>query len=173
MQEKFFEKLRAESKSELTIRQYRSSLQRFARWFEEGPTQGDGVCVELELALQADVANFKRSMTNTYKPNTARQTLSHLRCFYNFLIAQGEIPDNPVTHIDPVQTGKQVPKWLTRNEQNTLIRFVRKHGDVRELAIITFMLFTGVRVQELCDIKLTDIELSERRGKVIIRRGKH
>ena len=84
----------------------------------------------------------------------------------------GQVPDNPVTSVKAVTVVKQAPKWLTRNEQNQLIRAVRKHGNLRELTLITLMLHTGLRVQEVADLRLTDIEIGARKGKLTVRNGK-
>jgi len=122
---------------------------------------------------QLDLANFKRYATQKWKPNTVRQRLTHLRAWFDYLVDRGELIDNPAQHIDAVKSGKLTPKWLTQSEQNTLVRFVRKYGDIREYAIITLMLHTGLRVQELVDLRMEDLQLTERKGKVIVRKGKH
>lgn len=174
--EQFIMKLEAEGKSLLTLRQYRSSIKRFCDWMvaanntphQHPPTPSDMV----RQATQMDIANFKRFATIKWKPNTVRQTLTQLRAYFDFLVCRGEMIDNPCTHIDPVIMGKVAPKWLTQQEQNQLIRFVRKYGDLREYTIVTTLLHTGLRVQELCDLRMGDIELTERKGKVIIRKGK-
>jgi len=87
-------------------------------------------------------------------------------------VEQGLAPDNPCANVDNVTVQQEVPKWLSRNEQNALIRAVRKHGNLRELTIITLLLHTGLRVQELCDIRIIDVELSDRKGKIIVQNGK-
>ncbi|MFT4413205.1 tyrosine-type recombinase/integrase [Fredinandcohnia humi] len=177
MHEQFFQELRRTGKSELTIKQYKSSLNRFEKWFNEQENYPlhtpDGYSHTLAQATEIDIGNFKRFAVNNYNTSTVRITLSHLRAYFDFLVSQNAIPDNPVKHIDNVTVARNTPKWLNRNEQNALIRAVRRFGDIRELAIITTLLHTGLRVQELCDLKLTDIEIGERRGKLVVRRGKH
>lgn len=172
--ENFIEELKRQNKSDLSIRQYISSWNRFTKWFEGAtphPTP-QGVYDPGRLATQLDIKNFKTWATNNLKPNTVRQTLTHLKAYFNYLVRLGEIPDNPVEHIKSVTAVKIAPKWLDRNEQNALIRTVRGHGDLRELAIITTLMHTGLRVQELCDITPQDIEIGERKGKIIVRKGK-
>lgn len=127
----------------------------------------------IEGITQLDVENFKHYATVKWKPNTVRQRLTHLRVWFDFLVERGELIDNPSQHIDPVISGKLTPKWLKQSEQNQLIRFVRKYGNIREYAIVTLMLHTGLWVQEIVDLRMNDIELTERKGKIIVRRGKH
>ncbi|ACV62694.1 integrase family protein [Desulfofarcimen acetoxidans DSM 771] len=122
---------------------------------------------------ELDVADFKHWAIQQYQPGTVKVMLTQLKVFYRWLSEAGQIPDNPVTSVKTVTVVKQAPKWLTRNEQNLLIRAVRKHGNLRELTLITLMLHTGLRVQEVADLRLADIEICERKGKVTVRNGKH
>lgn len=89
-----------------------------------------------------------------------------MRAYFNYLVDQGIIPDNPVQYLTAPIVVKTAPKWLSRNEQNSLIRAVRKHGSLRELTLITFLLHTVLRVQEACNVKVADITLGERKGIV-------
>ena len=123
-------------------------------------------------STQLDIANFKRWASQNYKPRTVQLNLIQLSVFFKWLVSRGEIPDNPCQHISPVTVQQEAPKWLERNEQNMLIRAVRKHGDQRELSIITLLLHTGIRVQELCNLRLGDVYLSDRKGHIVIQSGK-
>lgn len=172
--EQYTTRLEALGKSSLTIRQHRSSLNRFMKWLDdEGAAWGNMGLQAVEQATTMDIRNFRKWLTNNLKPSTARQTLGHLRSFFDFLIERGVSIDNPVEHIDTVIQVRTAPKWLDHNEQNALIRSVRKHGDLRELTIITTLLHTGLRVQELCDLKVDDVTISDRKGKLVVRKGKH
>lgn len=104
--------------------------------------------------------------------STIRQTLTHVKAFFEFLVQNGGAIDNPVTHIKAPVEVRKAPKWLTRNEQNALIRAVRKGGNLRDFTLITMLLHTGLRVQEVCNVHLSDIDLGERRGTVNVL-GKH
>lgn len=161
----FIQSLESEGKSPLTIRQYRSSWNRFVEWFEgHDPTE----------ATQKDIADFKRHMIDEGKsPNTQRQTLTHLKAFFRYLEEGGEVIDNPVDRIEAVKIARETPKWLNRQEQNELLRKIRKYGNIRELAIVCLMLQAGLRVQELVDLRRNDIAISERKGVVTVRDGKH
>ncbi|MTI84276.1 MAG: recombinase XerC [Firmicutes bacterium] len=168
MFEQFIESLRQQGKSELTLRQYRSDWNRFYRWIQSET----GELTDGQEVTQLDVANFKRWASQHYKPRTVSLNLVHLSVYYRWLVNQGVIPDNPCDNVDPVTVQQTAPKWLSRNEQNTLVRAVRKHGNARELAIITVLLHTGIRVQELCDLRLRDVQLGERKGQLIVQNGK-
>lgn len=200
MVERFLNDLQRQGKSELTVKQYRSSLQKFENWMlsEGGYGRGDGGSTDRQKgsekysqnfktlgrdglqhkaspivhATQLDIANFKRWASQHYKPRTVQLNLIQLSVFFKWLVSLGEIPDNPCQHISPVTVQQEAPKWLERNEQNMLIRAVRKYGDQRELTIITLLLHTGIRVQELCNLRIYDCYVWERKGKIVVRNGK-
>lgn len=207
MIENFLDSLRMSVKSELTIRQYRSSLVRFVGWLNsgEGATtggrgvrgQGTGSKTNIQFlkdsnpsdtqrnpdtndcqpntiseATQLDVANFKRWASLKYKPRTISLNMIHLNAYFRWLVARGVIPDNPCSNVDPVTVQQDAPKWLDRNEQNSLIRAIRKHGDLRELTMVTVLLHTGLRVQELCDLRVKDVVIRERKGTLVVQQGK-
>ena len=170
----FIESLHNQGKSDLTIKQYRSSWARFLRWAESegGYTTGDGGSSCWKEATQLDIANFKKWASMNYKPRTVSSSLIQLSVFFSWLVEQGLIPDNPCDHVDNVTIQQEAPKWLNRNEQNALIRAIRKNGNLRELTIVTLLLHTGLRVQELCDLRLKDVEISEKKGKITVQSGK-
>ncbi|MBC9786727.1 tyrosine-type recombinase/integrase [Heliobacterium chlorum] len=171
----FIDKLQRQGKSPTTLRSYQDSWARFSRWYEKehpAPTPTGGP-MEPQMATQLDVANFKRFAASNFKPNTVALTLTHLNVIFRWLSDNGHVPDNPAELVDRITVPQATPKWLNRNEQNTLIRAVRQHGKIRELVMVTLMLHTGVRVQELCDIRLKDITISDRKGTLVIPNGKH
>jgi integrase/recombinase XerC/integrase/recombinase XerD len=223
MIEKFLATLEKEGKSDLTVRQYRASLEKFDRWLildggygrgaggSPGRGKGSKICGQflkngmgsedpptdqrsdrgstvsdrvsnrgssercpdtITHATQLDIANFKRWASQNYKPRTVQLNLIHLSVFFKYLVRQGIIPDNPCQNVAPVTVQQDAPKWLERNDQNSLIRAVRKYGDIRELSIITLLLHTGLRVSELCDLRIMDISLQDRKGQLTVQSGK-
>jgi site-specific recombinase XerD len=157
MVERFLGELQRQGKSELTVKQYRSSLQKFERWLlSEGGYTGGGrggmpgrksskpdtqflktsntnafqqqPSSPILHATQLDIANFKRWASQHYKPRTVQLNLIQLSVFFKRLVSLGEIPDNPCDNVAPVTVQQESPKWLERNEQNALIRAVRKYG---------------------------------------------
>ncbi|MBC9785872.1 tyrosine-type recombinase/integrase [Heliobacterium chlorum] len=171
----FIEEIRRHGKSPTTLRSYQDSWARFSRWYERehpAPTPTGGAPMP-QMATQLDVANFKRFASSNFKPSTLSLTLTHLNVIFRWLADNGHAPDNPVEQIDRVTVPQSSPKWLSRNEQNALIRAIRQHGSLRELAMVTSMLHTGVRVQELCDIRMKDVAITDRKGTLVIPNGKH
>ena len=64
------------------------------------------------------------------------------------------------------------PRALERKEQLALLRAVRRTGKIRDLAIITMLLHTGIRVSELCNLRVSDIAISDNSNMLTVREGK-
>jgi site-specific recombinase XerD len=64
------------------------------------------------------------------------------------------------------------PRWLTRSEQLSLIREVRRKKSDRDRAIVETLLGTGLRISDPARLELSDLEINERFGWVRVRTGK-
>ncbi len=64
------------------------------------------------------------------------------------------------------------PRWLTKSEQHLLRRLVEQTQKPRDIAIVTLLLNTGLRIHELCALTWNDIDLSERKGLLTVHSGK-
>lgn len=61
---------------------------------------------------------------------------------------------------------------MGRTEQLALMRAVQSSGKVRDIAITTLLLHTGLRVSELCSLTIDNVTVIERSGHLVIRSGK-
>ncbi|MGG4106736.1 tyrosine-type recombinase/integrase [Paenibacillus lautus] len=173
MFEEFIRHLENRGVSKKTIVSYQGSWRRFDSWLQS--TNPDDH-VDAEYATQKDIADFKRYLLvaggrngKPASPATNQLTFVHLNAIFRFFADMGYIPDNPVGPIKKPPRARRLPKWLTRNEQNALLREVRNQASKRENAIVLTFLRLGLRVHELCDLQLTDLTLSERKGTAYIR----
>ena len=70
------------------------------------------------------------------------------------------------------QLPQVAPRALGESEQRTLLRAVERLLSVRDRAIVTIMLYTGLRLSELTVLTVTDVAVSARKGTVTVRSGK-
>ncbi|SFF99032.1 integrase/recombinase XerC/integrase/recombinase XerD [Halobacillus alkaliphilus] len=186
----YIDYLERKRKTERTIINHRTSVNRLVKFLEDSegvqtgqagmnPSssgyQNNHTNSESEVLVgvtEIDAKKFQDNLKAKYKASTFNQSLMHVRSFYNYLVEQGKVPDNPFKFQEFVTEQRSTPKWLTRNEQNHLIRTIRKHGNIKELAMVTTLLHTGLRIQEICDLKQEHVQLTERTGKVFVQQGK-
>ena len=172
MYEKFVDHQHSKGLSDLTIQSYQTSWNRFVNWFQE---QG-GNPEEIFHVTQRDIADYRRYLQREggrkgqpAKQSTIKISLLHLKAIFNFFISEGIVPDNPAQHVKQPPKPRRTPKWLSRNEQNAFLRAVRSSQNIKELAIAICFLQVGFRVNELCEAKIADFKMSDRKGNVLIR----
>ena len=160
---------RPEGISPYTVRGYASDLRKFADWFEltNGEPMGPG------NVTPVDVRDYKAHMQTVanLKPATINRRLSTLRAYFSWAFKKGFIEDNPV-RVRNVEETQTAPRALDEKTYHRLLRAAQKKGNKRDVAIVQLLRHTGLRLGELCNLTLADIETSERKGKVIVRSGK-
>ena len=95
--------------------------------------------------------------------------LSSIRSFYNFLIFENKIKDDPCEHIHTPKIGTKIPIALSVEEVDRIINSIdlsKDHGE-RNRAIIECLYSCGLRVSELVSLKISNIEYDDNIIKVI------
>ena len=87
-----------------------------------------------------------------------------LNTFFDWLKREGFIPDNPVAHIKTPKIDHKVVQALTPNEIKRLLDACscKSMLGVRNKAILSILLDTGLRVSELASLKLEDVDLNHK-----------
>lgn len=153
------------SKSPSTVRGYRADLEAFIAWFEHHcgePFDPAGIAPE-------DIRTWKAHLLSQCKPATINRRLAALKAFFAFLAAQGIISSNPAEHINGVKQVRPAPKALSGPELRRLLREARRSPNHLHRTVILLLAYTGLRASELCNLRLGDVQLSERKGKIIVR----
>lgn len=95
------------------------------------------------------------------KQITINGSLSTLRVFFNYLVDEEFVDefDNPVRRIKNLKEEKRVIRTFNDDEVQQIISGVAEetYSNVRDKLILIMLFDTGIRVSELCDIKVSDI----------------
>jgi integrase/recombinase XerC len=113
--------------------------------------------VEVTPIMITDFLSFVSTM-RTYKPKTFHRIISTLSSFYRFLYTQGAVATNPLLGIERPRIKHQEVKYLKHNQVQRLIDSIE---DPRDKLIVRTIYATGVRVSELCNIDIDDIDFDE------------
>lgn len=151
-----------------SVRSYVGDVKRFSTWGMQKYGSFNITAVSpLDLVeYREHLQKYGGRKGNGAEPSTVNRALISLRVFYEWLKKQGQIRDNPAEDIKPVkENSKPAPRWLDRNQQASLMREVRT-GSPRDEAIVGLMLHAGLRVSEVCSLRIGDISISTRSGKV-------
>ncbi|MGB9696645.1 MAG: site-specific tyrosine recombinase/integron integrase [Ignavibacteria bacterium] len=183
--ERFLEYLQFQKNcSRNTIISYKEDLERFYHFlcdtFSENIVD-DGVSKTLYLDPNLITLDFIRSFiselfdelkidyrkTKKYTPSSISRKLSALKSFFRFLMKEGVIKTNPALPIQSPKLPKRLPSYLTKSEISTLLDNPLKYDiNILDRAIVELFYATGVRLSELINIKLSDIDFNSSTIKV-------
>lgn len=169
IQHDWLDHLQQQGKSSHTIRAYRRGLDHFARWYAgtyDAPFAPEDV-------MPRDVRDWKayQQTVEQAAPATINQRLVALTRFFHWARAQDLCRENPTEDVGNIRLDPRQPQALDNTDLRRLLRAARGH--LRDYALLEFLAGTGLRVGELLALKVGDVEINERSGKVIVRRGKH
>lgn len=103
-----------------------------------------------------------------YKSNTISRRISALRSFYKFLYKKNKVSFNPMVLINNPKKEKELPKFLYVNEiEELLSQMDNSIQGIRDHLIIELLYSTGIRVSELVNIKIKDIDFNNKIIKII------
>lgn len=126
-------------------------------------------------AVHEDVQAFFKSLADVgIHPRSRARILSSLRSYYSFLKMDGYISGNPVENIQSPAFGRHLPDVLALEEIDSMINAIDLSSveGQRNRAIIETMYSCGLRVSELCSLRLSDLYLDEEFVRVLGKGGK-
>ncbi len=90
---------------------------------------------------------------------TQARCISSIRSFFKFLVFDGKLENNPTRLLEAPKIGRKLPNILTVEEIDSMLNAVEmyKPEGQRNKAIIEMLYSCGLRVSELIDIKLSNI----------------
>lgn len=100
-------------------------------------------------------------LKNGKSTSTTTRVLASLRCYFGFLVDQGICKESPVKGIKQNKADKKLPEILTSKEINLLLSQpdVGELKGCRDKAILELLYATGIKVSELINIKITDLNI--------------
>ncbi|HOK55741.1 MAG TPA: site-specific tyrosine recombinase XerD [bacterium] len=146
-----------------TVSAYKNDLYKFKAFIEEKKININKLNYEIFTSF---IIYLKRK---NYSSTSIVRIISGVRNFYKFLVARGYIK-NPEISIESPKIEKKLPDVLTEEEVKKLLnvnKISRKH--LRNLAILELFYSSGLRISELCNLKISDLNLESGFVKV---RGK-
>ena len=159
MKEKFLEKLKYEyNYSDLTINGYDYEITKFLDYLNDNHL--DYRKINLDM-----IRNYLKYLDNLkYKKNSVSKNLSSLRSYYKFLTEEKVILNNPFKNISNPKKDKKLPDFLNYEEINKLFDCADTTTPLglRNRCILEILYDTGIRVSELVNLKISDIEFDRK-----------
>ncbi len=149
--------IKVKQASSNTVSSYMRDIRQFTGWLQQNN------CSEILGASSDDIAAYLSALQQDGKSSaTVSRTLASLKNFYSYAISSGFLEISPVTADIHVERGeKKLPQILSGREVELLLSqpsCVDAKG-FRDKAMLEVMYATGIRVSELIDLNVDDVNL--------------
>ena len=107
-----------------------------------------------------DIQLLIQTLSKEESTSSVSRCISTLKSFYKFLEINKYTKSNPLTTITNPKTAKKLPKVLTEEEVDKLLDInLKTNFDYRNKAMLELMYSSGLRVSELINLTVNDIDL--------------
>lgn len=155
---KYRQYLRLEkSLSDNTVMAYTNDLDKLLYYLEEEKIN------ILDVSLE-DLEHFSAGLRDIgISPRSQARILSGIRTFFHFLLIEDYIRQDPSELLESPQIGKHLPDILSVEEIDNLISAIDRstREGQRNCAILETLYSCGLRVSELCNLKISDLYLND------------
>jgi integrase/recombinase XerD len=141
--------------SDNTIQAYRRDIQKFAAFAaERGRDTKD--------LTRSDVVDFLASLYQRHLDSrTVARHLASIRNFFRFALMEGYVTEDPAATIESPRFRQSLPEFLSIEEVDRLLLQPDTTTVVglRDRALIEIMYSAGLRVSELCGLRVNDLQM--------------
>jgi integrase/recombinase XerC len=172
MIEKFLESLQFEKRSSAhTITSYKTDLEQFRKYllfqYETG---------QPEMALPPMLRSWIVSlMEEGLNPVSVNRKIASLRSFYGFLRKKGHIATDPTKMLSALKTRRKLPAYVEEKSMEALFdteMFTEDAGGFRDRIIMELLYGSGIRLSELINLAVSDLDLTGKTIRVFGKRAK-
>jgi integrase/recombinase XerC len=155
-----------EGKSDYTVRAYGESLRRFVRALDE-----DGAGLDASAVTAEHIYGYLGRFANL-SLDTRHRYFREVRCFYNWLVEAGYVERSPFQGLRNVRLPQKIVRPFTAEDVRAILGACEEGAaGRRDRAIVMTLLDTGLRVSELAQLTLDDLDLEDLRLRVLHAKG--
>lgn len=155
-----------------TAKSYSSDLKQFSKYLSKECNINSDIN---QVTFQTIRSWIVFLLENNINPRSVNRKISVLKSYYKFLLQEGILSYNPMIKIISPKTSKRLPSFVDKDDiQNLLdkVKFENNYIGNRDRLIIEFFYVTGIRLSELINIKISDIDFNNNYIKVLGKRNK-
>lgn len=157
IQKKFLNMLKVERNfSDHTLKAYHDDLAQFNQFLEQE-------LLNLRTFEYKDARNYLSYLySNNLKRTTVSRKISTLRTFYEFWMTQDISVNNPFIQLVHPKKEQYLPQFFYEEEMEALFNTVSNDAKkgLRDRVVIELLYATGIRVSELVNIKVMDLDMN-------------
>ena len=173
LQNKFITYLTSEKRfSEHTIKSYTTDLKQFTSFLSSEFQIIDEIN---EISFQIIRTWIASLLEKGITPRSVNRKISTLKTYFKFLIREGELIENPMMKVVAPKSKKRLPIFIEEDQIASLlneVQFEKGFIGQRNKLIIELFYVTGIRLSELINIKISDVDFNNQSIKVLGKRNK-
>ena len=136
-----------------TANSYIEDLETFIKYFKNKKS--------LKNITRADINDYITNLSNNLSAKSVSRHISSLKTFYKYLLLDNYVTSSPAVHLKVPKLAKTLPKTLSEEEVDKLLNVnLTDDYSYRNKAMLELMYSSGLRVSELINLKVTDIDLA-------------
>ncbi len=143
--------------SKNTVLAYGSDVESFLEYClvnEKEPTQATPEFL--------DQYNYQLRRVEGLAPASVFRKMEALKCFYKFLLIEEKIKEDPTRFLKSPKLAQKIPVQLTREEMERLLTYPAETlAELRTVTIIELLYAAGLRVSELINLRLENVNTQE------------
>ena len=148
--------IKVKKASDNTVASYMRDIRQYSAWLR---SEED---MDVSQALQLNIKDYMDYLVSLGRSgSTLSRNLASLKNFYTYLVSFGLLDHNPVMDIQIDRGEKKLPEILTGREIELLLAQPSgtDHKGIRDKAMLELMYATGIRVSELINLDVDNINL--------------
>jgi integrase/recombinase XerC len=172
LQEQFLKELQFDKRySPHTIVAYKKDLAQFIQYMNE--SVGD---FEFKEVNRKQIRSWVVYLMNSgVKPISINRKLATLKSFYKFLMKYELVEDSPAKLVTVPKIRKKLPVFVQEENLNNLLdfdMFEKDYEGTRDKTIISLLYGAGIRLSELKNLEISNLDMTEHTIKVVGKRNK-
>jgi integrase/recombinase XerC len=138
------------------------------------------------MVTPLDIRDYRQYLQTVrrLKAATVNRKLAAISMWLDWALDTGLLLDvNPAKNVRGVRASRPTVKWLSRQDEGKILRVLERDLNaartdparrkaLRNRALVVLILNTGLRASEALSLRLDDVEINARSGRVLVRSGK-
>jgi len=144
-----------------TLDAYRNDLYQLADFVEEEAAKRGFIPSWTSLTRQEILSYLLNLKERNYAATTVARKVAAAKSFFSFMVAEGNIKDNPMQNVGSPKLGKSLPRPLSISQVMLLLEQSSKSSSLkakRDKAMLQLLYATGMRVSELVSLNVEDVD---------------
>jgi integrase/recombinase XerD len=146
-----------------TIEAYRNDLTQLLNFAEEETAKKNIMPSWDDFSRQSMLSYMLNLKERNYAVTTVARKIAAAKSFFNFMVAEGKLKEDPTNNISSPKVGKPLPDALSVSQVRQLIEQpakIKTPEAKRDRAMLELLYASGMRVSELVSLNLGDVDIN-------------